>query len=425
MTDRETLLRTADAYPCTCPEVFCGRVEHQRAFLAGHAPEGNGKAPPAVVTPVVQRLADVVAERVDWLWPGRIPLAKLTVLDGDPGLGKSTLTLDLAARLSTGGTMPDGHRLPEAAGVVLLTAEDGLADTVKPRLDAASADCARIVALTDVRDGTEPVPVSLPAHLPALRVAVEQVAARLVIVDPLMAFLGSTVDSWRDQDIRRALRPLVTMAEETGAAVLVIRHLTKRPGGQAIYRGGGSIGIVGAARSGLVVARDPADDGSVVLAASKSNLCAPPPSLRYQLVSEGPHGVARVEWLGASQHTADQLMAGPADPDERSAIDTAVAFLQDALDDGPKPVREVIRDARAEGIAPRTLDRARAQLGVRSVPSGFGGPRTLTLPDSSVSAKNPSVRQARALAETERFGGDCSESECPEVSERKALQAGA
>jgi hypothetical protein len=263
------------------------------------------------------------------------------------------------------------------------------------------------VALNEVLNGTEPVPLMLPVHLEAVRAAVAKVDARLVVVDPLMAFLGGDTNSWRDQDIRRALRPLCALAEETGVALVVIRHLTKKPGGQALYRGGGSIGIVGAARSGLVVARDPNDDGTVILAPTKSNLSAAVPSLRYRLLSDGPYGVAKVEWLGESAHTADQLMAAPPEAEERSAIDTAVAFLRDALGNGPKSVREVVREARAEGISSRTLDRARSALGVRSVPSGFGGPRTLTLPDSPVSAKNPQCTPSARVAETEGFGGDC------------------
>ncbi|MDE2058745.1 MAG: AAA family ATPase [candidate division NC10 bacterium] len=205
---------------------------------------------------VIIRLADVQPEPVTWLWPGRVPLGKLTVLDGDPGLGKSTLAFDLAARVSNGSLMPDGSpSLP--GGAVILTLEDGLADTVVPRLTVAGADLAKIVALQGVKGADGKLRVPTVEDIAALTCACQQVAAKIVLIDPLMAYLPSQRNSWRDQDVRQALAPLAKMAEENGVAVLVIRHLNKSGGSQSIYRGGGSIGIVGAARMALLVAKDP------------------------------------------------------------------------------------------------------------------------------------------------------------------------
>src|ERR687890_334782 len=208
--------------------------------------------------PVGTLLSEVEPEQVEWLWPGRLPLGKLSVLDGDPGLGKSVLTLDVAARVSAGLELPDGQRC-EPAGVVLLSAEDGLADTVRPRLDAAGADTQRVVALSSVPDGKTERSLSIPEDLPALERAIRRVEASLVVVDPVMAFLSGNTNSHKDQDVRRALAPLAKLAERTGAAILIVRHLNKASGGETTHRGGGSIGIIGAARSGLVVAEDPED----------------------------------------------------------------------------------------------------------------------------------------------------------------------
>ena len=226
----------------------------------GHAARVSGRAEAAVLerpehtSPVGQLLSEISPEEIEWLWPGRLPLGKLAVLDGDPGLGKSVVTLDLAARVSTGLELPYGER-GEPAGAVLLSAEDGLADTIRPRLDAAGADTERIVALSTVATGTKAERlISLTQDLNAIEGAIERVGAVLVVVDPLMAFRPEGTDSYKDQAVRRALAPLAVLAESTRAPVLIVRHPTKAAGGNTLYRGGGSIGIIGAAPAGLVVA---------------------------------------------------------------------------------------------------------------------------------------------------------------------------
>lgn len=325
--------------------------------------------------PVSVRLADVEPELVRWLWPGRIPLGKVAVLDGDPGVGKSTLTLDVAARVTTGSPMPDGTvgDLGEGADVVVVSAEDGAGDVIRPRADAAGANVARVHLLTDVasvdEDGrTQVTPWSMPRDLDALEELVRRTATSLVVVDPLNAVLASSVDSYRDQDVRGALRPLAAVAERTGAAILVVRHLSKSGGANALYRGGGSIGIIGAARAGLLVAPDPDDESGLrrILAMTKSNLAEIPPALAYELVSSPEHGCARIRWGGATAHTARTLLVEPVDADERSALDDACQFLSDLLGDGPVGAKDVEGHAQAAGVASRTLRRAKTVLGVRS-----------------------------------------------------------
>lgn len=308
-------------------------------------------------------LADVEAERVAWLWPGRIPFGKITIADGDPGLGKTTMALDLAARLTTGRAMPGETATVSRAGVVILSAEDDLADTIRPRLDAAGADCRGVVALKTVsEDGRPP---ALPDDIPSIRAAIERVGARLVIVDPLMAFLNGATDAHKDQSVRRALHRLSLLAEETGAAIVCIRHLNKAPGGNPLYRGGGSIGIIGAARSGLLVARDPDDPNRRVLAVTKSNLGPEADSLAFHLEPAG-NGAARVVWDGVSAHGAGALLAAPTDPEERSALDDARDFLRDLLAEGPKSAKEIRHAADGAGIGWRTVERAKKALGVVS-----------------------------------------------------------
>jgi RecA-family ATPase len=261
---------------------------------------------PAAPGATVVCLADVRPERVEWLWASRIPLGKVTVLDGDPGLGKSTITLDLGARVSTGRPMPGETAALPPAGVVLLSAEDGLADTIRPRLDAAGADVSRIVALTAVSGEDGDRLPTLPQDLDRLEDTIQEHDAALVVVDVLMAYLSGDVNAHRDQDVRSVLARLAAMADRTRAAVIVLRHLNKATGGPAIYRGGGSIGISGAARSALVVGRDPDDESRLVLAVVKSNLAATAPSLAYRIVDRS--GVAAIDWEGASDLTASQLL---------------------------------------------------------------------------------------------------------------------
>ncbi len=328
--------------------------------------------PPVEPSATVQTLADVPAERVAWLWPGRLPLGKLVVLDGDPSTGKSTLTLDLAARVSTGTRWPDGAPGTTPAGVLLLSAEDGLADTIVPRLAAAGADLGRVHALTEVSviddDGVQQVPPSLPRDVPVIEKVVTEKNIKLVVVDVLMAYLAGKVDSHRDQDVRGVLHQLAAMAERTSCTVVLVRHLNKAGGGNALYRGGGSIGIVGAARAAYLVARDPEDADRRILAVTKLNLAAEPPSLAYRLVPDFALGCARVEWEdGPVEHTATTLLRHPVDDQDRTERDEAADWLTDYLigNGGTAPRKDILRAARAAGYSQATLKRAKDAGGVR------------------------------------------------------------
>lgn len=346
---------------------------------ASNAAAGTRVSPSPVVSVArVVRMSEVEPEAVRWLWPGRIPAGKLTVVDGDPKVGKSTLMLDLAARVTTGTPLPDDTPT-ERGNVVLLTAEDGLADTVRPRLAAAGGDAARVVVLesideTDGRATAERLP-SIPGDLDQLEHLIVAEHASLVIIDVLAAYLGAKVDSYRDNDIRRALMPLARMAERTGAAVVVLRHLTKAHGANALYAGGGSIGITGAARAVLLVGRDPDDATRAVLAVSACNVAAPVPALAFRLVPADLYGVARVTWEGQTAHRAGDLLVdrheNGVEDDDDSALTAAVHFLHEVLDDGPVPAKRVKAEARDCGIASRTLDRAKKAAGVVVTRTGY------------------------------------------------------
>ncbi len=300
---------------------------------------------------IVVNLSEVTPSPVHWLWPGRIPLGKLTVMDGDPRLGKSLISLDLAARVTTARPMPDGSLsdLTGPGGVLILSSEDQPEDTIVPRLILAGADLARVgfFRAIGMPDGSERM-VSI-ADINRLREALQGQHARLLIIDPLMAFLPSTVNSFRDQDIRSVLGPLIALAAELGVALLVIRHLNKTFMTNALYRGGDSIGIIGTARRGLLVALDPDDPTKKrrILVATKANLAALPSSMAYY-TEKTPDGA-------------------------RSALEDARSFLVDALADGPIPANVLFREAGQTGIAVRTLHRAKGQMGVKTRKTGHPG----------------------------------------------------
>ena len=335
------------------------------------------------------RVADVRTERVSWLWCSRIPLGKVTILDGDPGLGKSILMLDIAARVTRGLPMPDGTQGVHG-GVVLLSGEDGLGDTIRPRLEVAGADLNRIIAF-----GAESTLPVVSNQIALIERAVRFVDGRLVVLDPLVAFFSCATNSWRDSDVRRALAPLASFAERTDAAVVVIRHLNKTANGNPLYRGGGSIGIIGAARSALLVGRHPEDDSKRVLATVKSNLALPAPSLEFRL-GGAREGTVRIVWGPATQHTAAELLAQMESKEERSAIDVTCEFLTDLLANGSVPAEEVSKRARKALISDRTLERAKSRLRVRSRKDGFGLGATWLweLPPDPTKNSNPRSKSA-------------------------------
>jgi hypothetical protein len=302
-----------------------------------------------------------------------IPCGALTVLDGDPGLGKSTITLDLAARVSRGYAMPPdgGKDGTPPANVVILSAEDDPARTIRPRLEAAGADLDRVQIVEGISTGGDGdrFPI-LPYDLVALEQFIAVIRARLAIVDPFMAYLGDGIDTHKDQSIRLALRQIEKLAERTQCALLVVRHLNKLTGGNALYRGGGSIGIIGAARSGLLLARHPDDSGSRVLASTKSNLGPPPRSIVVSLASAG--AVAVAAWGEEIDVSADELLGAAGM--RRSKVDDCAAAIAEILADG-KAMKSVDLDAAltARGFGGSSIRRGRKAAGVKASKSSFDG----------------------------------------------------
>jgi len=306
----------------------------------------------------VRPLSEVRRERVRWLWEPYLPRGKLVVLDGDPGVGKSLLTTDLAARLSRGGELPDGRSAGRPHVALLLNAEDGAADTTRPRAEAAGGDLDRIVIATPAD-----APLLFPDHTADLEAAIRARHVDLVVIDPVSAFLAPGAAMNLDQGVRRALTPLAAVAERTDCTILLVRHLRKSGAVRALASGLGSMGIIGVARVGLLAARHPADPALGVLAVTKANATGAVPSLAYR-VTAGASGVAVVEWLGPADVAADALVRPP--PGPLRPRDRAADWLGRELAAGPRPAAEVLAAAGAAGIPETTLRQAKADLGVES-----------------------------------------------------------
>ncbi len=269
-------------------------------------------------------LSEVQTQAVQWLWQRRIPLGKITILDGDPGVGKSLIATNIAACVSTGRPMPDGTP-GKQGGVILIAPEDSAEDTLKPRLEAAGGNPLQVLLLNTVegfdakRVRIGECPFSLSHHLEILEDKIKRVQALLVIFDPLMAILGHNIDSSRDQDVREVFTPLAQLAERTGCAMLIIRHLNKGSADNPLYRGAGSIGIIAAARMGLIVAHHPDDEHLRILATTKNNLSKPASNLTYQVV-ENQHAVPYIQWLGENHHPVKALLSSANRSYERQSI---------------------------------------------------------------------------------------------------------
>jgi archaellum biogenesis ATPase FlaH len=317
----------------------------------------------------VIRAADVVSRTIEWLWHGYIPLGMLTILEGDPGLGKSTLALSIAAAVSAGYALTGSVARP-AADVVLFTYEDDLGAVVRPRLEAAGANLDRIQIVRGIV-GNDRLPV-FPTDLPRLADLVRDCAARLVVIDPFTAALSTAVNSYKDQDVRSALSPLAKLAAETSASVLIVRHFPKSSSGRAIAAGGGSIGIAAAARSILALHSDADNTDRRVLAVVKSNIARIAPSLSLRIAINST-GHPLIDWLGESPLTADGLAAHRAftAPPEESALGVD-EWLRRLLHGERMLQKDVMKTAHGEGFSPSATYRAARRIGAVQKREGFG-----------------------------------------------------
>ena len=332
---------------------------------------------------VVQCLADVEPTAVDWLWRPWIPLGKLTILEGDSGVAKSTMTMDWAATVSRGNAWPvtTVNGVPQSvdkadpAGVVLVGIEDDAEDTVVPRLIAAEADRSRIFTMAQpIDDKGDPVPFVIPDDVNRLRRAIEVTKARLVVIDPITAFLSTKqVKAGDDPSTRQALMPLVNLARETRCAIVLVRHLNKSVGMSAKHRGSGTVAYTALARSVILAGElKEADNGAThAIARTKGNLARDPDALGYALRNApGNADISAMKWTGSLDINANQLAGADSAKDKdgrkaapvREQVEDALRLL---LANGPMSAGDVIDKACEKiGCSERTVRNAANNINV-------------------------------------------------------------
>lgn len=347
-------------------------------------------------------LADVEPRPVRWLWRDRIASGRMSLLVGMPGGGKSFFSCDIASRISRGEPWPDGSPC-ERGSVLLLSAEDDPADTIRPRLDAHGADVKRVHLLAGVKrvdpEGKLAEVCFTLDDLPILERALARIEdCRLIVIDPIGSFLGGRTDAHRDNEVRSVLAPLTKLAERIDAAVLVIAHRRKSSAGVADDSALGSRAFTGLARSVWHLSKDSDNPKRRLLLPGKCNLSAEPNGLAFSIDGDP----ASIQWESEPvAMNADDALAKERSHTEggvRSAHDEAADWLRVALADGPKPATELKRMAADDGIATRTLERAKTAIGIEHSRDGFKGPWMWSLP---VLAKNPCPRQGEQCGENE------------------------
>jgi len=302
---------------------------------------------------------DVEVEEIEWLWEGFIPLGKLTILHGDSGKGKTMAMLNVIASLTTGRNILDppwGDQVREPITVIYQTAEDGLGDTIKPRLLRAGADCSKVIVIDDSER-------ALSMMDERLERAIADTGARLVVLDPMQAYLGEKVDMHRANEVRPRMKHLSDLAAEHRCSIVLVGHLNKNHGGNVDYRNLGSIDFVAAARSVILCAPSKDDTDVRLLIPTKSSLIYASNPVAFRLSKE-----SGFEWEGECEVDVDELMSDSPKKGRKQA--EAIDFLYEQLSERRIPSSELYENAASRGISQKTLRNAMKELGTQSAKEG-------------------------------------------------------
>lgn len=298
----------------------------------------------------------ISSRTVEWLWYPYIPYGKITILQGDPGEGKSTMMLQLAALITSGKAMPDGSGDKVPGNVIYQAAEDGIEDTIKPRLLAAGADCGRIAFLEN-----EENPITLDDE--RLEQAIKDTQAKLLVIDPLQAYLGIDNDMQRSNSTRSVFGRLAKVAERTGCAIVLIGHMNKSSRTKGIYRGLGSIDIAAVARSILLVGRDSSNPYYRIMVQIKNNLAPEGKAFVFELNPD-----LGFSWIGQEEHEMEDLLFQRSKGE--SKLDKAKEYLKLLLNGSDMPCADILEKMRATGIGTRTVEQAKKDMGIISYKLG-------------------------------------------------------
>lgn len=301
-------------------------------------------------------MSEIPEEEVRWLWYSYLPRGKITIVQGDPGEGKTTFVLALAALLTRGLPMPGGADNQPSMNIIYQTAEDGLADTVKPRLTTLGADCSRVLVIDESER-------ELTLSDQRLAQAIRETGAGLLVLDPIQAYLGDGVDMHRANEVRPLFKRLGQLAEQTGCAIVLVGHMNKMQGAKSAYRGLGSIDFRAAARSVLLVGRSKDDPDVRVVVHDKSSLAPEGASILFSL-----HSDIGFSWSGFCDTTASELLSGSGPGVTKT--EQAERLLLELLKHGEVASEELLKQSSALGISERTLKIAKQNQGVISVRRG-------------------------------------------------------
>ena len=293
---------------------------------------------------------DIEQTSVEWLWFPYLPFGKLTIIQGNPGEGKTYFAMMLTAACTNRKTFPNMEEI-EPFNVIYQTAEDGMGDTIKPRLVEAGADLSRVMVIDDTEE-------ALTLSDDRIEKAIRQNQVRLLIIDPVQAFIGADVDMNRANEVRPVFRKLGMIAEKTGCAIVLIGHLNKSSGTQSTYRGLGSIDIMAAVRSLLFIGKVKKDPTTRVLIHEKSSLAPPGETMAFKLGDE-----EGFRWVGAYEISADDLLDGKEGKPTETKLQRGTKLIYELLADGNAvTIRELDEKAKAQGISQRTMREARSRM---------------------------------------------------------------
>lgn len=387
--------------------------------------------------PVLTCLANVEARAIQWLWPERVALGRITLLVGRQGEGKSLLTMEMAAHVTTGTPWPDGSDCP-AGSVILISAEDDPGDTIRPRLDACGADCRKVHLLPAVRrvsdDGTAHEMMFTLADVKALETALKSLPdCRLIVVDPIGSFLGGDTDAHRDNEVRGVLAPVARLAEKYGPAVLVVAHRRKGTGSIADDLAMGSRAFTAIARAVWHLTRDAENKARRLLLPGKNNLapegeglaftiCGDPPAIAWE---RDPVAMSADDALAVENGGGDESKPGP----EPEAMNAAKQWLAKLLADGEVEAAKVKAEAKAAGLAWRTVQRAADILGVIREKNAFNSGWQWRLPkpggeDANRRCQTPQEQENLASWHLGQNQGKNGDSLCQDTEDAKFSDLG-
>ena len=362
-------------------------------------------------------MSNVAEEEIEWLWYPYIPFGKITVIQGDGGDGKTTMALAIAAALTTGQPLPCGKTTPYPTAVIFQTSEDGLGDTVKPRLNNVGADCSKIFVIDESEDAGGELSLSDER----IEAVIRDTGAKLFIIDPLQSYLGAKVDMHRANEVRPIMKRIGLVAESTGCAIVLIGHLNKNSANKSQYRGLGSIDIQAVARSVLTVGRPNTPNKSLrVFVQTKSNLAPEGGAIAFELDSDNGF-----RWVGKYNISVDELLGGGSPVGERvSTYGQAVEFLQTELANGEVRATELLTNAEKHGISERTLNSVKKDLSIKSIKRENGWHWKLSaedVTDSTTPERVSTYNRAVEFLQTELANGEVRATELFTKAEKLSI----